>query len=380
MNRRALALQAAFLVMGFGDLRGSFLGISRDVFGITAAQGALIPVFGALGFSLFAVPAGILATRTGLKAVLMAGLLVTAAAHAAHWFLLQRYAHLLAAIFAIGAGMTLLLVSGNPLLRDVSGPGNYARDLTFAQFVKSLGSIAGPYLLAFLAARGLPWTSVFPLFALASLAAFLLLLPVPLQGELPPRPATPGRVLALLREPDVAWNILGFFLFTGSEMGMNNFIASHMRQSFGMDIQGDAIRLGQGLFWVSQGAGRLLGTLVLLRMDAARFLQACVFCGLGGLLALALGGRSVAVAAVAVCGAAFANVWPALFALTLERRPSRGAEIAGLTVMANLGGAFVPLAMGALTDALSVRWCFLAPILAFVYLAFLARRIRFGTA
>lgn len=376
MNRRALALQAAFLVMGFGDLRGSFLGISRDVFGISAAQGALIPVCGALGFALVALPAGILATRTSLKTVLLAGLLLSALAHAAPWFVLERFAHLLAAIFAIGCAMTFLLVAGNPLLRDVAGPRNYARNLTFAQFVKSLGSIAGPYLVAFLAARNLPWTTVFPLFALASLAAFILLLPVPMPGTLPVRPATPGRILALLRTPEVAWNVLGFFLFTGSEMGMNNFLASHMSLSFGMDIRGDAIRLGQGLFWISQGAGRLLGTLVLFRVDAARFFQVCVFTGLGALLALALGNRTVAVGAVVVCGATFANVWPALFALTVERRPDRGAELAGLTILANLGGAVIPLGMGALTDALSVRWCFLAPGAAFLYLAFLSRSLR----
>ena len=51
---------------------------------------------------------------------------------------------LVAAIFLIGIGMTLLQVAGNPIMRDVSEEGRFARNLTFAQFIKGLGSIAGP--------------------------------------------------------------------------------------------------------------------------------------------------------------------------------------------------------------------------------------------
>ena len=56
MLPRILVLLLVFVVMGFGDLRGSFLGIARDYFFITSSQGALIPVAGALAFTLFALP------------------------------------------------------------------------------------------------------------------------------------------------------------------------------------------------------------------------------------------------------------------------------------------------------------------------------------
>jgi len=367
MNLRIVALLMAFFVMGFGDLRGSFLGISRDVFHISAAQGALIPFCGALAFALAALPVGILATRTGKKWVLQAGLLVTAAAHLLPTFLLGRYVHLLLAIFAIGAGMTFLLVAGNPLLRDVTEPARYARNLTFAQFFKSLGSIAGPYILALLVALGFSWKAVFPVFALLSLLVWALVTWVDLPERPPERPASLRDALSLLAVPALLFQFLGIFLFAGSEMGMNNFLASHLWQTFGMDIRKEAITYGQGLFWVSQGAGRLLGSLVLTWAPTRAFLLACALAGLAGLAGLMLGSKPVVIACVVVCGVSFSNIWPCLFSLLLESRPERASEIAGLAVMANVGGALLPLAMGRLTDLLSVRWAFLVPFGAFVY-------------
>ena len=74
------------------------------------------------------------------------------------------YVMLVAAIFLIGIGMTLLQVAGNPIMRDVSDEGRFARNLTFAQFIKGLGSIAGPAVAIALVARGLPWNSIFSVF------------------------------------------------------------------------------------------------------------------------------------------------------------------------------------------------------------------------
>ena len=74
---------------------------------------------------------------------------------------------------------------------------------------------------------------------------------------------------------------------------------------------------------------------------------------------------------MALCGLSFANIWPTLFVILVETRPHRATEIAGLTVMANSGGAVVPWFMGLITDHSAVRWCFLVPVAAFVYLALL---------
>ena len=369
---RMLALWLTFYVMGFGDARGSLVGIARETFGISDSQGSLIPAAGALAFGLFALPAGLLATRTSKNQVLMLGLMLTAAGHALPVLFLRTFHHLLLAVFAIGCGMTCLLVAGNPLLREATGPERYARNLTFAQFIKSLGSVSGPYFIAAIVALGYSWQGLFPAFALISLATCLVVAAARIPEHERMAPASLGGILGLLRVPGVRLRILGIFLFVGAEMGLNAWIAIHLWRNHGLSIQVDAIRYGQGLFWVAMGAGRILGTLALTWMEPRRFFLLCVLAGFAGVLALAFGPRDLAIGGVALCGLAFSNIWPTLFALLVESRPHQAAELAGLTVMADVGGALIPGAMGIIADLSDVRWSFLLPVAAFVYLAGLA--------
>ena len=372
MRFPVLVILLTFFVMGFGDMRGSLVGIAKEMFNITSSQGALIPFFGAAAFGVFALPAGILASRFGKKHLMVLGLLLTAAGHALPSLWLGSYSQLLGAIFLIGIGMTCLLVAGNPLLRDVTAPDRFARDLTFAQFIKSLGSICGPYLIALIVARGYAWQGVFPLFALFALATCLALVPARIPESIPLRPATLGAIFRLLKDRTILARILGIFLFVGSEMGLNTWLSVHLWLVHGMSIEVDAIRFGQGLFWAAQGVGRILGTILLTWVPARHFLFACALAGLGGLAGLMVGGRIVAVTAVALCGMSFANIWPTLFALLLESRPRQATELSGLTVMANAGGALLPALMGVIADRVAVTWCFLVPAATFLYLIVLA--------
>jgi fucose permease len=367
-----LVILLTFFVMGFGDVRGSFVGISKEVFGISAAQGGLIPFFGALSFGLFALPAGLLVGRKGKKFMLMTGLLITVVGHLLPCVLLQRYSHLLAAVFIMGVGMTCLLVSGNPLLREVTGPAQFARNLTFAQFIKSLGSITGPYVLALIVTMGYSWKGIFPTLALFALLAFFAVAAVRIPETIRVQPATIRDIFKLLGFRAIQVKILGIFLFVGSEMGMNTWLATHMWLTHGLGIQVDAIRFGPGLFWIAQGAGRILGSVILNWMEPRRFFLLCTLAGLGGLCGLIFGNRAMAIYSVVLCGLTFSNIWPTLFSLLLEIRPQQSSELSGLTVMANIGGALIPGAMGLITDLSAVRWCFLVPLGAFLYLAALA--------
>jgi fucose permease len=385
MALQLLVIFMVFYVMGFGDVRGSFVGISKEAFGVSAAQGSLIPFCGAVAFGCFALPAGLLASRKGKKFVIQVGLLVTVAGHLLPWLLPRGFLNLLAGIFLIGVGMTFLLVAGNPLMRDVADPERFARNLTFAQFIKALGSISGPYFIAFIASRGCSWQGIFPIFALIALATWCALALVRIPEETQLVPASLGDLWLLLKARTIRRKIAGIFLFVGAEMGMNTFLATHMWLTYDMGVDGDAIRYGQGLFWLSQGVGRILGTLALTWLDNRRFFLGCTVAGLAGLGGLILGGKGVAVASVVLCGMSFSNIWPCLFSLTLESRPHRSAEIGGLAVMANVGGAIIPGLMGLVADLTAVRWGFLVPVGAFLYLLVLGlslvgSRVRPGTA
>jgi fucose permease len=263
-------------------------------------------------------------------------------------------------------------------MRDVSAPGRYARNLTFAQFLKSLGSISGPYLTTLVVAMGLAWYRIFPVFAAVTLVTLLLalLLSVP-ESEGGDRPASVSASFALLKEPTVALAVLGIFLYVGAEVGLNSWLATFLSRSFGMDLASSATRLGPGLFFIALSAGRLLGSLVLNFFDARRFFRLSALLGLSGLGLLFAGSRSAALAGIVLCGLGFANIWPLVFALTIERRPERSGALSGLMCMAIFGGAALPALMGLAADRGGVRLAFLVPMGCFAYLtalAFLGRR------
>jgi FHS family L-fucose permease-like MFS transporter len=381
---RTLPIFLAFFVMGFVDAVGTLVGFAEKEFRLSGAQAGLLPFFGFIAFALFSVPAGVVAERQGKKFLLLLALAVVFAGQLIPSLSIARYSLLLGAIFLIGAGMAALQVAGNPIMRDVSAPGRYARNLTFAQFVKSLGSIAGPYLTTLVIALGFAWHRIFPLFAAVTLAAFALVLGLDAaesgsgkrnesdENQRDDRPASLANSFALLRDPAVALAVVGIFLYVGAEVGLNSWLATYLARGFGMDLASAATRLGPGLFFIALAAGRLLGSGVLNFIGAPRFFAASALLGLGGLVLLLLGTAPFAIAGIVCCGLGFANIWPLVFSLTVESRPERGGALSGLMCMAIFGGAVVPALMGLLADLAGVRAVFLAPLGAFAFLSVLA--------
>jgi len=373
MTRRTLPVFLAFFIMGFVDSVGAMVGYAREQFHLSGTMAGLLPFFGFVAFALVSVPAGVLVDRIGKVRMLGAGLVLVLAGELIPTFSVTRYGYLLAAIFFIGVGMTVLQVAGNPIMRDVSEAGRFARNLTFAQFIKSLGSNAAPYLLPFVAALGWGWTAVFPIFA-ACAALNLLVLPA-VGATASPRaeaPATLRRCFALLRDPYVASVVAAIFLYVGAEVGMNAWIATHLNRSFELDL--DSATRALGLFLGGLAAGRLGGSLLLNFVSPQRFLLASA--GLGALAAGAMlvPSRGVVLGATLLAGLAFSNIWPLVFSLAIEERPGRAGELSGLMCMAIFGGALSPLLMGKLADAISVRAAFLVPLACFVYLTGFAAR------
>lgn len=369
---RVVPIFLAFFVMGFVDAVGTLVGFAKKEFAISGAEAGLLPFFGFVAFAVFSVPAGVLAGRRGKKFLMLAALAVVLAGQLLASAALTRYATLLLSIFLIGVGMAALQVAGNPIMRDVSAPGLYTRNLTFAQFIKSLGSISGPYATTFLIALGLAWTRIFPVFAAATLVTLLAVAFLNVTETRSEEPASLASSFALLKEPGVLAAVAGIFLYVGAEVGLNSWLATHLSRSYGMDLASDATRLGPGLFFVCLAAGRLLGSAVLGFTTARRFFLVSALLGALGLVALLFGSRPLAILGVAASGIGFANIWPLVFSLAVERRPERSGELSGLMCMAIFGGAVVPPVMGLIGDRTTVAASFAVPLLAFVYLLVLA--------
>ncbi len=95
---------------------------------------------------------------------------------------------------------------------------------------------------------------------------------------------------------------------------------------------------------------------------------------------LMIGNEYLAIAGVLISALGFANIWPMLFAITIEEKPERSSELSGLMVMAISGGAIVPLLMGELVDSGMLAMAYIVPLACFVYLLLLSIKGKKKTA
>ena len=207
MKLRTIPIFLVFFIMGFGDAVGTLVGFVTREFNLSPAVAGLLPFFGFLAFGLFSVPLGILADKKGQKFVLLLFLGLVLVGELIPVISIARYEYVLIPIFFIGVGMTALQVVGNPMMRTVSAPGMFSRNLTFAQFIKSIGSNAAPYILPLVVAMGIAWQSIFGIFALVVAVALLSVSFLKIEkesGETKKSGASIKSSFALLKEPYIS--------------------------------------------------------------------------------------------------------------------------------------------------------------------------------
>ena len=376
MRLRTLPIFLAFLVMGVADAMGPLADAVRRQYALSNAVSTLLTFFVFIAFAAFSVPGGLLAARIGKKKLLLIALALNAVAVAVPALRAPSFGLLLGCIFVLGVGTTFLQVAGNPIMRDVSAEGAYARNLSFAQFIKGVGSSGSAYLVGLAAALpvlgAMQWRGVFPIFLALMLLTLLAVAALPIHEEKAEAPPSLGSSLALLKEPVFAAAVLGIFLYVGAEVCMARFLKPSLTAQ-GFD-DAKAALLGPTTFFAALTVGRLVGSAVLMRMSAPAFFRLSAVLGLLGPLAALCLGHAGAIIAPVLAGLGFANIWPLLFANTVERKPERASELSGLMCMAIAGGALIPLLMGRIADGAGLRLAFVVPVICFAYLIFLAAR------
>jgi fucose permease len=372
----AIPVFLAFLAMGFGDAAGSLVGPVREQFHLSNFAAQLVPFVGMLMFGVLSVPMGVWQDAKGKKFILMLGLAIMLGGLVIPSFAgFSTFPVFLVTMLLLGAGATTLQVAGNPIMRDVSPEGKYSRNLSLGQFVKAIGSLSGP-LIPVVAARwfGLGWSVIFPVYSVAVLLALLAAATLKSGDTKVPgqKPTTFGASLALLGNGYVALMVLALFLYVGAEVSVSSGIPLYLKERFQVDINRIGL-LGTGLFFAALTIGRFSGGVILNYVRPQRFFVVTSLISLAGLLGLFAPSQTVAVASFLVIGLGFANIFPLIFSMVIDRLPQHANALSGLMVMAIVGGAIVPPLTGLVADTFhSVEASFLVPVAAIVYIGWSA--------
>jgi fucose permease len=376
--KRAFPVFLAFLAMGFADAAGPFVSLAREQFQLSYFAAQWITFSGFIMFGLLSIPMGLVQDRTGKKTILLAGLAIMLAGlliPAIAGF--TTFPVFLITVLLLGAGATTLQVAGNPIMRDVSPPGLYSRNLSLAQFVKAIGSLSGP-LLPVLAARwyGASWQVVFPIYSAAVAVTILATLTLRVEEKRSPdqKPATLASCLALLKNGYVAMMVLAIFLYVGAEVSVSAGIPLYLKERFGIDISRTGL-LGTGLFFLALTIGRFSGGVILNWMQPRPFFLVTSLVSILGLLGIFAPSPTVSAVSFFVTGLGFANIFPLVFSITVDAMPEHTNALSGLMVTAIVGAAFVPPLMGFVSDLFaSAQAGFFIPLGCVLYITAAALR------
>lgn len=367
----------AFVVMGFADAAGPFVSLAKQQFSLSNFAAQLIAFVGFIMFGFLSVPMGVYQGKKGKKFILLLGLsIMLAGVLIPAVFGFSTFPVFLVTVLLLGAGATTLQVAGNPLVRDVSAPGKYSRNLSIAQFIKAIGSLSGP-LIPVIAAQafGLDWRVMFPVYS-AAIAITLLWAATmkPVADATRQEAATFSSCLALLKIGYVAMMVLAIFLYVGAEVSVSSGIPVLLKERFGIDPARLGL-LGTGLFFSALTIGRFSGGVILNWMKPRTFFVITCLVSILGLLGIFAPSRSLAVVSFFLVGLGFANIFPLVFSLTVDRMPEETNSLSGLMVTAIVGAAIVPPVMGLVADASrSMQAAFLVPLCAILYITWAALR------
>lgn len=384
---RTLPIYLIFMSMGMIDSTGPMVSLAKESFNISNTMASLLPMLGYIMYGLLSVPIGLLQDKKGKKFVLNFGLSIALLGLTIPILSgmygkmevdgnsLMQFYKILMAIMLLGAGGSILQVSGNPIMRDISAEGQYSKNLSLAQSFITVGSSLGFLLpVIMLHAFGLDWSILFPCFAVLVLIGFIGLNSVQIterkiSGD---HHASFKSCVKLLRNRYVLVMVLGIFIYCGVEISMSAHIPILLKEKYMISVEKMGLLISWSLFYLPILTGRLLGSLIMLRIAPKRLLLFTGLLALIGIILIFNSSFAVTLIGIFLVGLGFANIFPLIFSITIEHLPEHTNELSGLMVSAIAGGAFIPPIMGMVADGTSIQTAFIVPVLCIIYLLFVA--------
>src|SRR6266852_5112924 len=381
MARNRYMVSLVFLTFFVMSLLTNILGpivpdiISSFHVSLTAAGFLAFAFF--IAYGVMSIPAGFLVERFTEKPVMVLAFLAgTLGSLSFALFLGYRVA--IISYFAIGAGMAVLQVAINPLLRVAGGEEHYAFNSTLAQLVFGSASFVSPRIYSYLVLNlkdpspdqnlvlrilrrvtpaELPWASIYWIFAASALGmgAVLFLSRFPkVQHTADERVGSLDMYRTLMRQRVVWLYFAAMFAYVGCEQGTADWMSSFLRQYHGLDPHTTGAT-AVSWFWGLLTAGCSVGMLLLKIFDSRKVL---IGAGVGALFCLSValfGPANVSVIAFPAIGLFTSVMWPIVISLALNSVAKHHGSFSGILSTAVVGGAVVPVIIGSIGDHLGLR-------------------------
>jgi MFS transporter, FHS family, L-fucose permease len=381
MAKAPFALVAAVVALffmwgGLTSLNDVLIPKLKGLFQLSYAEAMLTQFAFFTAYFIVSLPAGRLIARVGYLKGIVIGLTVMALG--CLMFVPASgsgiFATFLAALFVLASGVTILQVAANPLIANLGTAATSHSRLTFAQGFNSLGTtifppIGGALILGS-ASVGHETSAVSQAYVgiaiiLSAMAIFFWWKRSQLPANADAATQMSGS-FGLLRLPRLGGGVGSLFLYVGAEVAIGSMLISYLSQSTVMGVTQVTASSLIAFYWGGAMVGRFVGAAVL-RMFSPGKVLAVVATGAAtlALVSAASSGNFAGWALLSV-GLMNAIMFPTIFSLGVEGLGDKTPQGSGLLCMGIVGGAIIPLAVGALADATSLGTSLIIP--AFCYL------------
>ncbi len=373
---KLLPVLFGFFIMGFVDMVGISTSYVKQDFRLDDVVANLLPMMVFLWFAVLSTPTGLIMNRLGRKKTVLISMVFTFAAMLIP-LVAYRFTTVLIAFALLGIGNTILQVSLNPLLTNVTRKDMLASSLTLGQFIKAIASFLGPILAGVAAGTLGNWKYIFPIFAFVTLVSslWLLLTPIP-EEETYTSTSSFSKCFGLLKDKTILMLFLGILFVVGIDVGLNTTIPKFLMERCLIPL--DKAGLGTSLYFAARTIGTFLGAILLIKLSSRKFFIVSMGIGIVAMVVMLLISNLWGILTmIFVLGLTVASVFSIIFSMALQRKPDRANEISGLMIMGVSGGAIFPVLMGLASDSAGTQASGLLILLfALVYLLFTAVKVK----
>jgi len=355
----------------------------KDLFHLTNTLALLVQFcfFGA--YFVMSLPCGWIVGRMGYKPSIITALCVMAAG----LFLFVpasiaiSYPLFLFALFVVGSGLALLQVAVNPYVSVLGAPDTAAWRINLCGIFNSSATTIAPrvgaifiFIAAGASSAQLAHSVRMPYVILGCFALLVALVtafvPLPRLIETAPHDK-------LTKHDGSAWNFshlrfgaLAIFSSVGSEVAIGSILITFLGQPSMGGYTHAAAATFVSFYWGGAMAGRIIGSVALLKVKAQHALRAVTSVAALMVLITIFGQGSVAKWAIVSCGLFNSVMWPCIFPLAVKGLGKFTSQGSGILITMVVGGAVVPVLQGFLADKLGYQTSFIVVLLCYCYLIF----------
>ncbi len=398
-----ILVTALFLLWGIpNNLNDILIKQFMKSFEITRFRAGLIQSAFYMGYFLLSMPAALIMRRYGYKAGLVTGLFLYASGTFLFWpaAIVQKYGFFLLALFVIASGLAFLETGSNSFIATLGHPRTSERRLNFSQSFNPIGAICGALIGTVFILSGVELTPqqtaalklagtykdylrsetlrvVTPYLVLGSVVFIWALLiirtrfPKVAEEAQPAHERATGRFRDLFHYPHFLQGVIAQFFYVGAQVGTWSYYIQYVQDYTGRPEKFAGYLLTGTL--VAFGIGRWVATYLMKFFEPSRLM------GTYGVI-------NVALVAVAVLDPGWAGVWavfltsffmslmfPTIFALGIKELGPNTKLGGSMIIMAIVGGAAAPPAMGLVFQAThSMAISMVVPLLCYAFITYYA--------